>query len=47
MVEQELHLNFSDDYEEGFFTPTIYQGADNGSGGDPSFSMDKQEDILK
>ena len=28
-----------DDYEEGFFTPTIYQGADNGSGGAPSFSI--------
>jgi hypothetical protein len=28
-----------DDYEEGFFTPTIYQGADNGSGGAPTFAI--------
>ena len=28
-----------DDYEEGFFTPTIYAGADNGSGGAPSFAI--------
>ena len=28
-----------DDYEEGFFTPTIYAGADNGSGGAPAFAI--------
>ena len=28
-----------DDYEEGYFTPTIYSGADNGSGGAPSFAI--------
>ena len=28
-----------DDYEEGFFTPTIEAGVDNGSGGAPAFAI--------
>ena len=31
--------NTLDDYEEGYFTPTIYTGADNGSGGSVPFSI--------
>ena len=38
--------NTLDDYEEGYFTPTIYTGADNGSGGSVPFAI-QAEDILK
>ena len=31
--------NTLDDYEEGYFTPTIYTGADNGSGGSVPFAI--------